>query len=149
MKNSSNKLTAIDELSQAIYSLTAADGRLRGRATRTLGAVSMVHARTLKVLAEEGELSVKELADRAETTAAGITQLINGLQQAGYVERVRSNNDRRVVNVQLTPSGLNCHLEREKKLKHILNANLSDFDAEQIEKSSEIIRCLVHVLDQL
>ncbi|PFE80760.1 MarR family transcriptional regulator, partial [Bacillus thuringiensis] len=27
MKNSSNKLTAIDELSQAIYSLTAADGR--------------------------------------------------------------------------------------------------------------------------
>ncbi|PFU58608.1 MarR family transcriptional regulator, partial [Bacillus thuringiensis] len=45
MTNSSNKLTAIDELSQAIYSLTAADGRLRGRATRTLGAVSMVHAR--------------------------------------------------------------------------------------------------------
>ncbi|PFR46072.1 MarR family transcriptional regulator, partial [Bacillus thuringiensis] len=88
-------------------------------------------------------------ADRAETTAAGITQLINGLQQAGYVERVRSNNDRRVVNIRLTPSGLNCHLEREKKLKHILNANLSDFDADQIEKSSEIIRCLVHVLDQL
>ncbi|PFE81539.1 MarR family transcriptional regulator, partial [Bacillus thuringiensis] len=27
MTNSSNKLTAIDELSQAIYSLTAADGR--------------------------------------------------------------------------------------------------------------------------
>ncbi|WP_259417989.1 MarR family winged helix-turn-helix transcriptional regulator [Bacillus toyonensis] len=149
MTNSSNKLTAIDVLSQAIYSLTAADGRLRGRATRTLGAVSMVHARTLKVLAEEGDLSVKDLADRAETTAAGVTQLINGLQQAGYVERVRSNNDRRVVNVRLTPSGLNCHLEREKKLKHILNSTLSDFDAEQLEQSAEIIKRLVRVLDQL
>ncbi|MGG5741736.1 MarR family winged helix-turn-helix transcriptional regulator [Bacillus cereus group sp. IBL03679] len=149
MTNSANKLTTIDVLSQAIYSLTAADGRLRGRATRTLGGVSMVHARTLKVLAEEGELSVKDLADRAETTAAGVTQLINGLQQAGYVERVRSNNDRRIVNIRLTPSGLNCHLEREKKLNHILNATLSDFDAEQLKQSAEIIRRLVHVLDQL
>lgn len=149
MTDLTNKIVAINALSQATYSLTAADSRLRGRATRTPGAVSMAHARTLKVLAEEGDLSVKELAIRTETTAAGVTQLINGLEQTGYVERFRSDNDRRSVTVRLTPTGLKRHQDREKQLRHILCETLSDFDAEQIEQSAEIIKRLIYVLDQL
>ncbi|WP_394223817.1 MarR family winged helix-turn-helix transcriptional regulator [Priestia aryabhattai] len=109
----------------------------------------MAHARTLKALAEEGDLSVKELAIRTETTAAGVTQLINGLEQAGYVERLRSDHDRRVVTIRLTPTGLERHQNREKEIQRILSDTLSDYNAKQIEQSAEIIKRMIYVLDQL
>ncbi len=149
MTDFTDKMVAINALNRATYSLTAADGRLRGRATRIPGAVSMAHARTLKALAEEGDLSVKELAIRTETTAAGVTQLINGLEQAGYVERLRSDHDRRVVTIRLTPTGLERHQNREKEIQRILSDTLSDYNAKQIEQSAEIIKRMIYVLDQL
>ncbi|WP_218040037.1 hypothetical protein [Streptomyces paromomycinus] len=39
----------------------AADARLRGRATRTPGALSLTHARALRVLTQSGPLSIREL----------------------------------------------------------------------------------------
>ncbi|MER5407452.1 MFS transporter [Streptomyces sp. NPDC002769] len=50
---------ALTELARAAYSLSAADARLRGRATRHQGALSLTHARALRVLAEQGPLSVR------------------------------------------------------------------------------------------
>ena len=45
---------AVDELARAAYKLSAADARLRGRATRDPDALSLTHARALLTSAPEG-----------------------------------------------------------------------------------------------
>jgi hypothetical protein len=73
---------AIDELAKAAYKLSASDARLRGRATREPGALSLTHARALKSLAECGPMTIGALAERVETTIERQTQLERSLDEA-------------------------------------------------------------------
>ncbi|MBP2068550.1 MarR family winged helix-turn-helix transcriptional regulator [Streptomyces iranensis] len=139
----------LDALTRAAYSLSAADARLRGRATRTPGALSLTHARALRVLAEEGPLPVKRLAERAETTGAAATQLVNGLVRAGHVTRERPDNDRRSVLVTLTPAGLRRHREREQVLGRALDEALQHLDDQALRAATEVLRRLAVIYDGL
>jgi DNA-binding MarR family transcriptional regulator len=47
-----------------------------------------------------------DLAEQVLLTASGITRLLDGLEQAGYVERGSCETDRRVVYAVLTDAGL-------------------------------------------
>ncbi|MEE1807056.1 MarR family transcriptional regulator [Streptomyces sp. BE133] len=140
---------SLDALARAAYSLSAADARLRGRATRTPGALSLTHARALRVLAEEGPLSVKKLAERTETTGPAATQLVNGLERADYVTRQRPEGDRRSVVVTLTDAGRQRHNERERTLAEALNETLSDLDIHALGAATETLRGLALIYDTL
>ncbi|WP_247204164.1 MarR family transcriptional regulator [Streptomyces sp. AgN23] len=139
----------LEALTRAAYSLSAADARLRGRATRTPGALSLTHARVLRVLAEEGPLPVTRLAEHAETTGAAATQLVNGLERAGHVTRERPDNDRRSVFVALTPAGLQRHREREQVLGRALGEALQHLDDHALHAATEVLRRLAVIYDGL
>jgi DNA-binding MarR family transcriptional regulator len=64
-----------------------------------------------------------DLADRILLTASGITRLLDGLEQCGFVERAACDTDRRVVYAVLTEAGLGklreaakSHLEQIESL---------------------------------
>jgi len=60
----------------------------------------------LRILRGEGKpLPILEIAGRTITVVPGITGLIDRLEQAGFVERVRCEQDRRVIYVALTDHG--------------------------------------------
>lgn len=61
----------------------------------------------LDMLLGEGTRAVpaSELSNQMQITPAGVTHLINPLEEAGYVERLQDPNDRRVVLVGLTSKG--------------------------------------------
>lgn len=62
--------------------------------------------RILYVRDEEGKgLSTSAIGPRLTVRAPDITRLIDRLEVAGLVERVRTNDDRRVVRVRLTSAG--------------------------------------------
>ncbi|MEU7631343.1 MarR family transcriptional regulator [Nocardia sp. NPDC049220] len=140
---------AIDALALAAYSLSAADARLRGRATRQPGALSLPHARALRVLAEQGPLTVKELAELVQTTAAAVTQLVNGLERAGYVTRERREGQRRSVAVTLTRLGLERHRAREQALAAALGDTLRHLGDDALTAATEVLRGLALVYDRL
>ncbi len=50
-------------------------------------------------------LTVTEISSLLQITPAGVTHLINPLEQAGYVERLQDPNDRRIVLIGLTDKG--------------------------------------------
>ena len=56
-------------------------------------------------LAEAGRLSLSEVAKRVGATTTNVTNLIDGLERDGWVERQANPADRRVTYVQLTPEG--------------------------------------------
>jgi DNA-binding MarR family transcriptional regulator len=140
---------ATDRLAEAAYVLSAADSRLRGRATRTPGALSLPHARALRVLAEHGPLSISELTTYTETSGAAVTQLVNGLVDAGYVTRERREDNRRVVTVTITATGRQRHEERQQVLVDAMAEQMNQLDAAQLEAAATIMRKLAIIYDRL
>jgi DNA-binding MarR family transcriptional regulator len=140
---------ALDRLARAAYSLSAADSRLRGRATRIAGAISLTHARAMRALADQGPLTIAQLAAATETTNAAATQLVNGLVRAGYVTRERSANDRRSVVVTLTAAGLQRHRDRQTALVRALQAAFVKHDSTALDAATDVLRRLVDIYDQL
>jgi MarR family transcriptional regulator, 2-MHQ and catechol-resistance regulon repressor len=60
----------------------------------------------LRILRGEGKpLPILEIASRTITVVPGITGLIDRLEQAGFVNRVRCEKDRRVIYVALADHG--------------------------------------------
>jgi DNA-binding MarR family transcriptional regulator len=50
--------------------------------------------------------TVTEISNLLQITPAGVTHLINPLEESGYVERRQDPNDRRIVRIGLTSKGL-------------------------------------------
>ena len=140
---------ALDQLARAAYSLSAADSRLRGRATRTPGALSLTHARALRVLADTGPLPIGQLAAATETTGAATTQLVNGLAAAGYVTRERPVDDKRSVLVTLTDTGRRRHHERQTALAQALDTALAHHETTDLDTATDVLRQLAAIYDQL
>jgi MarR family transcriptional regulator, organic hydroperoxide resistance regulator len=141
---------AVDQLARAAYRLSAADARLRGRATREVEALSLGNARALRSLAEMGPLSISQMADAVETTGAAVTQLVNGLARAGFVIRERAmTGDRRTATVTLTEKGRRRHEARNEHLARTLTEQLADFDTAEVSTAAEILRRLAALYDTL
>lgn len=99
----SPELTA---LGLAFRHLFRAVSRMRGRDTHLAGGeLSHAQFELLIELDERGRLSAGELALAARISPASVTQMLDGLADSGYVERTRSDSDRRVVLAALTALG--------------------------------------------
>lgn len=73
-----------------------------------------------------GELKLVDLARRIYLSKAGVTKMMDRLEAAGLVSRVRSDSDRRVINARLTSKGART-LERSRLLLVAwVRANLCD-----------------------
>ena len=69
------------------------------------------------ILGKEGPLMMSEIASRAGLSMSTLTTTMDGLVEKGLVQRERSENDRRVVRVELTKDG-------KKVFKEILEFHL-------------------------
>jgi DNA-binding MarR family transcriptional regulator len=76
------------------------------RLLREFGVSSPTQYNILRILRGEGKpLPILEIASRTLTVVPGITGLIDRLEQAGFVNRLRCAKDRRVIYVALTDQG--------------------------------------------
>jgi DNA-binding MarR family transcriptional regulator len=67
--------------------------------------VSTVEYRILKNITERGSLPMIELANINMVTQGWITGVVDKLEELSYVRRERSDTDRRVINITITPKG--------------------------------------------
>src|SRR5438552_16026000 len=76
------------------------------RLLREYGLTSPTQYNILRILRGEGKpLPILEIASRTITVVPGITGLIDRLEQAAFVNRVRCDKDRRVIYVALADRG--------------------------------------------
>jgi MarR family 2-MHQ and catechol resistance regulon transcriptional repressor len=67
--------------------------------------LSLSEFRVLRVLFETGPRPMVTLAIEQGMTAPGMTMVVDKLEEAGLVRRVRSDADRRAINVAITGKG--------------------------------------------
>ena len=73
--------------------------------------------------------TVAELARECELDAGAMTRLLDRIEAKGLCKRVRSSQDRRVVNLELTPAGHDAAKTIPAVLSRVQNANLAGFSA--------------------
>src|SRR4029077_7228585 len=69
------------------------------------GSLSIVHLIVLTVLEADGSRSMGDLAEALDVSVASATGIVDRMERRGLVERGRTDDDRRVVMVSLTPTG--------------------------------------------
>ena len=90
---------------EAALSIVRTSDQLQIRGARLLRehALTPSQYNILRILRGEGKpLPILEIASRTITVVPGITGLIDRLEQAGFVNRLRCQKDRRVIYVALT-----------------------------------------------
>jgi len=71
--------------------------------------------------------TVAELARELQTDPGATTRLLDRLEAKGLCKRVRSTEDRRVVNLELTPEGEASAEHIPQALADVMNAHLAGF----------------------
>jgi DNA-binding MarR family transcriptional regulator len=84
--------------------------------------------------------TVAELARECRLDAGGMTRLLDRLEGKGLVRRVRSSEDRRVVNLELTDEGRNAAKKIPAVLCGVQNAHLRGFSVEEWQLLRSLLR---------
>jgi DNA-binding MarR family transcriptional regulator len=77
--------------------------------------------------------TVAELARHCNLDAGAMTRLLDRLEAKGLCKRVRSETDRRVVNIELTPTGTQAASEIPEILSGVQNAHLAGFSETEFQ----------------
>ncbi len=72
---------------------------------------------TIMALSERAPCQLNEVKKNLQISAPTVTGVINRLEKLGYVKRTHDKNDRRVVNVNLTPKGKTIARNLKKTVK--------------------------------
>lgn len=117
--------------------------RIHGR-LRPLGVdVTMAQLSVLRILAETGPTRATDLARQTGLSASSITGLIDRLETEEYVERHRSREDRREVEVRLTPHAVSMLQEERARLEQEVGQLFSALTDEELETVEAIIAKLI------
>lgn len=92
----------------------------------------------LEALHHLGPLNHKTIAEKMLTREANITHVVDNLERDGLVERERSEEDRRVVEVQLTEAGREVIAEVFPKFVNFLTETVGDFDSDKQDRLAEL-----------
>jgi MarR family transcriptional regulator, 2-MHQ and catechol-resistance regulon repressor len=114
------------------------------RLLREFGLTSPTQYNILRILRGEGKpLPILEIASRTIPVVPGITGLIDRLEQAGFVNRLRCEKDRRVIYVALTDQGTKILADVDGPLLALhreLMGHLSRGDLKEVVRLLEKLR---------
>src|SRR5712691_6180332 len=134
---------------EAALSVVRTSDQLQIRGARLLREYGLTPSQynVLRILRGEGKpLPILEIASRTITVVPGITGLIDRLEQAGFVNRVRCEKDRRVIYVALADHGTKTLATLDEPLVSLRRKLLGHLSQAELK---ELIRLLEKVREPL
>jgi DNA-binding MarR family transcriptional regulator len=95
--------------------------------------VSFMQWMVLANLARFEHLNATELSAETCHDMGALTRIVDGLEEAGLVRRERSERDRRVVEIALTPEGRRQLQSGKRLVVELLNSLVTPFSRQEIE----------------
>lgn len=95
--------------------------------------LSITEIHTIDAIGLYGSKTMSEVAASLEITMGTLTTAVDKLIKKGYVERNRSDTDRRIVNICLTKRGKLAYRIHEKFHMDMVKAIMEDFTPEEEE----------------
>ena len=100
----------------------------------------------IKMIAESSPVQVSELARRMYLHPATVVGILNRLEEQGLVLRMRTREDRRVVDVDLTPEGKALVARAPEVAQGLLAAGLEVLPAQRLLDIASSLDQLVQIL---
>jgi DNA-binding MarR family transcriptional regulator len=94
----------------------------------------------LRVLWEEDGLTQRELATRIGMQEPTAVIALRGMEEAGWITRIRSAEDRRKVHVHLTPAGRALREALLPEAKAVIGLATQDMTAEEVASLLALLR---------
>jgi DNA-binding MarR family transcriptional regulator len=101
---------------------------------------------TLKLIRDSVATTSAELSRQIGHNSGATTRMIDQIEKRGLVARHRSSTDRRVVTLELTPTGLNAVNEVGPSMIGLWSRLLEDFSNEEVDM---LIALLGRLVDRL
>ena len=129
--------TLVIALGSTVLLTLAADRRLEPQ--------GMTHAQwgPLFLLRSGRASTVAELARELQTDPGAMTRLLDRLECKGLCRRIRSTDDRRVVNLELTPEGEAAADKVPTELSQVLNEHLAGFSKTEWTQLKGFLRRMI------
>jgi len=102
--------------------------------------LSMQELRVVERLGDVQSAMMKELAEYMPLAVNSVTSLVDNLEKLQLVQRSRSVEDRRVVNVELTDTGLEVYQAAVNEKRSLLKLMLGALDADEREVFMTLFR---------
>jgi DNA-binding MarR family transcriptional regulator len=121
---------------EALLTLTWAHDRLSSRANRPIceAGLSRAQYNVLRILRGSPEgLQTHQVVERLVTRAPNMTRLVDKMETKGLIRRVRSEADRRVVQLRITPAGLHLLRELDLPVGEAMVAAMSGLEKSELE----------------
>jgi DNA-binding MarR family transcriptional regulator len=99
-------------------------------------------ARALRVICEDGAVRISALAEALHIAPRSATEVADGLQERGLVERAPDPGDRRAVILRPTPEGLRVRTEVERARVADSRAAFARLSADDRAALARILRTL-------
>ncbi|NVK75170.1 MarR family transcriptional regulator [Marinomonas sp. CT5] len=96
----------------------------------------------LRSIEELGDVTVRKISDSVSLSQATVTTILNRLEDRKYVERVRGQKDKRIVNARLTTLGIET-LKTTPPLLH--EKFISEFDSLEGWEQTQVLSSLQRI----
>ena len=149
------KTSLLDSVAEDLFSIPPLIGRRIRRKLLRAALASMhegilpPHLEVMKILDDAGTLHAAEIGDRLQIPPPQMTHLLDRLSGLGIVERQTDPEDRRAVDITLTPRGRKVLREHDRLLRGALKQTLSGLSDEDLEEMSVSLRKLRDILSKL
>ena len=90
-------------------------------------------------------ITMSDLSDKLGITKQQLTKLVNDFEENGYVRRVRSEENRRVIFVEITDAGNVCLDEMISEIMEEIKTTLKNFSESDMDKIIESTRTLSEI----
>lgn len=87
----------------------------------------------VRYLKKHGPCPSSELAEVCGVNRSAVTAMVDRLVAKAYVNRVRKEEDRRLVYLELTDEGNQVYLTGEEKLRQLVESYLQQLEDEEVE----------------
>lgn len=105
----------------------------------------------LKLLSKSKDkpVTISEISEKIQISKPAVSQIINALEDKGFVNRVYTKTDRRVVYAEITEKGTQAIEEAVKKRNESVNELLKKLGEEDAETFIRLLEKIANILDEL
>ena len=127
------------------YLMRRTGNKLSIMVDRALAEFDMTHAQLgifLKLLHCKANTAA-DLAREQMCDTGSMTRMLDRLEEKNFIKRTRSNKDRRVVQVELTPKGKQLADQMTQVSIDVLNHHLRGFTLQEIDQFKDFLRRMI------
>lgn len=117
-------------------------GRLLGALDGEMGAFGITGAQwvVLMRVANDGPSTAAGLCRWLRYDTGSMTRMLDRLEEKGLIRRVRSQEDRRVIHLELTEAGRELYPRLPGAAIQVLNAHLRGFTPDEVDQLKSLLR---------